>query len=114
MQHPEEERPADERCQHADRQVRVRDQGARREVGHDLPELPRVTCERDVPRQVGAILVHPPQHRRRGRGALLVRGADDRSSAEDAEFTPSVYTDRNGVPTVKGLQAMFAATDARR
>lgn len=50
-------------------------------------------------------------------GELLIwigERADDRSSAEDAEFTPPVYTDRNGVPTVKGLRAMFAATDARR
>ena len=50
-------------------------------------------------------------------GELLIwigERADDRSSAEDAEFTPPVYTDRNGVPTAKGLRAMFAATDARR
>jgi len=49
-------------------------------------------------------------------GELLVwigERADDRSSAA-SEFAPPVYTDRNGVPTVKGLQAMFAATDAAR
>ena len=33
---------------------------------------------------------------------------------EDAEFSPPVYADANGVPTVRGLRAMFAATDARR
>jgi hypothetical protein len=48
-------------------------------------------------------------------GELLVwigKRADDRSSSEDAAFTPPVYTDHNGVPTAKGLQAMFAAADA--
>lgn len=64
-------------------------------------------------------------------GELLVwigQQADDRTSAglrrresqaasetdEDAEFSPPVYADANGVPTVRGLRAMFAATDARR